>query len=71
MKEKGISCVVIAIINRIINVSQTKESGELLTPVVGVTNADSALPKPTEVVADTKHKLLWLGYSILNILVQH
>ena len=69
MKEKGISSVVIGIINRIINVSETKESGELPTLVVGVTNADNALPKPTEVVADTGHKLLCQGYSILNILV--
>ena len=36
-----------------IGLSETKESGELPTVVVGVTNADNALPKPTEVVADT------------------
>ena len=53
MKEKGISSVIIGLIDRIINVSETKESGELPTLVVGVTNADNALPKPTEVVADT------------------
>ena len=53
MKEKGISSVVIGIINRIINVSETKESGKLPTLFVGVTNADNALPKPTQVVADT------------------
>ena len=46
MKEKGISSVVIGIINRIINVSETKESGELPTLDVGVTNADNASPKP-------------------------
>ena len=53
VKEKGISSVVIGLVDRIINVSETKESGELPTLVVGVTNADNALPKPTEVVADT------------------
>ena len=35
MKEKGISSVVIGIINRIRNMSETKESGELPTIVVG------------------------------------
>ena len=66
MKEKGISSVVIGINNRIINLSETTESGELPTLVVDVTNA---LNKPTNVVVDTECKLLWLNYSILNILV--
>ena len=35
---------------RIINVSKTKESGELPTLVVSVSNADNTSPKPTEVV---------------------
>ena len=60
--------MVIGIINRIINVSETTESGEHPALVV-VTNADSALNKPTDVVADTGRKLLWLDYSILKILV--
>ena len=61
--------MVIGIINRIINVSETTESGELPTLVVDFTNADNALPKPTQVVAGTGHKLLWLDYSRLDILV--
>ena len=61
--------MVIGIINKIINVSETTESGEHPALVVDVTNADSALNKPTDVVADTGRKLLWLDYSILNILV--
>ena len=69
MKEKGISSVVIGIINRIINVSETTESWELSTLVVCVINAGNALNKPTEVVANTGCKLLWLDYSLLNILV--
>ena len=69
MKEEGISSVIIGINNRIINVSDTTESGELPTIVVDVTKADNELNKPTEVVADTGRKLLWLDYIILNILV--
>ena len=53
MKEKGISSVVIGLIDRIINVSVIEESRELPTLVVGVTNANNALLKPTEVVANT------------------
>ena len=69
MKEEGISSVIIGINNRIINVLDTTESGELPTIVVDVTKADNELNKPTEVVADTGRKLLWLDYIILNILV--
>ena len=67
MKEKGISSVVIGIINRIINVSETTESGELSTLVVGVTNADNALNKPTELVANT-----WVQVTVAGLqLIKH
>ena len=66
MKEKGISSVVIGIINRIINVSETTESGEVSTLVVGVTNADNALNKQTEVVAYTGAQVTVAGLQLIK-----
>ena len=46
---------------------ETTESGELSTLVFGVTNADNALNKPTEVVANT-----WVQVTVAELqLIKH